>query len=230
MRTFIVVLFVLGLSGFGLAAYVGCSTIVETGLSNLPLCFTNECVSYFLGEIESSITLANLTLTALVAIATIGGIITALLSYLNNSNTSALSNHIAHFSIFHSYINSEIGKLDMVSTDSVDILALYNFIFSNSKRGRTDVSKPYISFVKQLNREVDLSNNRSTNGKEGSFRYREHQGRVIKSLKDAGINMERLPRKDFFEAEGQVFSLLEKVNQSFCYLETVPSVKERSYI
>jgi hypothetical protein len=189
-------------------------------------------VCWLLSQIDQQcyIYIANATLKLLVSVATVGGIIVALLNYLNNSNTSALSNHIAHFSIFNSYINDEIEKLSMISPSSVDVLSFYNCIFDKSRTGKTDISNKYIKFVAKLNEEISTSNDKSRNPKVGQFRYKEHQNRIISILKETGITMNYLPRNDFFEAEGQVLSLIERVNQSFCYNDSVPLLEKRHYI
>lgn len=230
LKILVISLSAIALVGFVLSAVVAVMTMCDQGLFNSSLCLNNECVGFFLKSINSAIDIANATLKLLVSVATVGGIIVALLSYLNNSNTSALSNHIAHFSIFHSYINGEIEKLSMISPSSVDVLSLYNCIFDKSRTGKTDISKNYIEFVEKLNKEISTSNDKSSNPKVGSFRYKEHQCRIILILKDTGITMNYLPRNDFFEAEGQVFSLIERVNQSFCYTDSVPLLKKRHYI
>jgi len=230
LKLLLVLPLVIALIGFGLAIFVGVVSIIDNELFSLSLCFNNDCVGYFLKHIKNALGIANSTLGILVSVTTVGGIAIALLNYINSSNTSALSNHIAHFSIFHGYLNSEIKNLSMVSSTSVDILSLYNLIFSKSRGGKTDVSKKYIEFVTSLNDEIIRSNNKAQNAEEGSFRYKEHQNRMISILINSGVTMTYLPRNDFFEAEGQVFSLIEKVNQSFCYTDSMPVLTKRLYI
>jgi len=230
LKLLLVLPLVIALIGFGLAIFVGVVSIIDNELFSLSLCFNNDCVGYFLNHIKNALGIANSTLGILVSVTTVGGIAIALLNYINSSNTSALSNHIAHFSIFHGYLNSEIKNLSMVSSTSVDILSLYNLIFSKSRGGKTDVSKKYIEFVTSLNDEIIRSNNKAQNAEEGSFRYKEHQSRMISILINSGVTMTYLPRNDFFEAEGQVFSLIEKVNQSFCYTDSMPVLIKRLYI
>lgn len=181
-------------------------------------------------EFEYSFTIAKATLDFLVAVATIGGIIVALLSYLNSSSAAALSNHIAHFSIFQNYVSNEVVKRDRISPTSVDHLVWYNLIFSTSRSGKTDVSDTYINFVKDLNALIANSNSQAERAHEGSFRYKTHQERIKPYLKKAGIDVPFSPRNDFFEMEGQLFSLIDRVNQSFCYTDSVPILEERKYI
>lgn len=216
--------------GFGFSGLIACISVYKKGLLDLPICLDSDCVGYFLNEIESAVTLAGATMGVMVSVATVGGIVVALLSYLNSSNTSALSNHIAHFSIFHNYVGGEIEKLSMVSPGSVDILSLYNFIFHKSRSGKTDVAASYIDIVNDINAEITASNGKAEFSEDGSFRYKDHQNRIICVLKKLGIKMAYLPRNDFYEAEGQVFLLIERINQSFCYSDSVPNIVKRRYI
>lgn len=230
LKYLIIFLSIIALVGFGLSALIISVSIFESKLYDLSFCFNDECIGLLLKYINNALLIANSTLGILVSVATVGGIIVALLSYLNSSNTSALSNHISHFSIFHSYLTSEINNLSMVSPTSIDILSLYNCIFNKSRSGKTDISDSYVNFVNSLNEEIRISNSKVQNPSEGSFRYKEHQRRIIGILKLSGITMTFLPRNDFFEAEGQVFALIEKVNQSFCYAGSVPMLDRRQYI
>ncbi|MQM32091.1 MAG: hypothetical protein CRU78_16905 [Candidatus Accumulibacter phosphatis] len=165
----------------------------------------------------------------MVALATTGGIIVALLSYLNSASATALTNHIAHFTIFQDYVSNEIAKRRGISPGSIDILVLYNLIFSTSRNGKTDVSDGYIDFVCQLNALIDFSNEQAQRAKEGSFRYKQHQERIRDHLMGAGLTVSFAPRNDFFETEGQVFALIDRVNQSFCYSASVPVLIPRKY-
>lgn len=216
--------------GFGLSLITTVSTGLIDGFFSLPLCFHKECIKSVITEFEYSFTIAKATLDFLVAVATIGGIIVALLSYLNSSSTAALTNHIAHFSIFQNYVINEVTKRDRISPTSVDNLVWYNLIFSSSRSGKTDVSETYINFVQELNVLIKHSNAQAERAHLGSFRYKPHQERMISQLKKAGIDIFFLPRNDFFEMESQLFSLIDSVNQSFCYSDSVPVLEERKYI
>jgi len=216
--------------GFGLSLITLVSTGLKDGFFSLPLCFHKECMESIITEFKYSFTIAKATLDFMVSIAIIGGIIVSLLSYLNSSSTAALTNHIAHFSIFQNYVINEVVKLDRISPSSVDTLLWYNLIFSTSRNGKTDVSEVYINFVKELNNLITNSNAQAERAHEGSFRYKPHQERIKPQLKKAGIEVFFSPRNDFFEMEGQLYSLINRVNQSFCYSDAVPVLEERKYI
>lgn len=223
-------LLIVSVLGFGFSLITFICTGFQENLFGESMCFNNSCVEIFTKRFDQSFLIAKATLDFLVAIATTGGIVVALLSYLNSASTAALTNHIAHFSIFQNYVINEISKRNRISPSSVDTLVWYNIIFSTSRSGKTDVSSSYIAFVNELNDLINKSNEQAVHAIEGSFRYKPHQDRIKEQLKKAGVEVFFSPRNDFFEMEGQLFSLIDRVNQSFCYSHAVPALLERKYI
>lgn len=195
-----------------------------------PICLTKNCANDFIEQFMPSFVIAKGTMDFLVAIATTGGIVVALLSYLTASGTAALTNHISHFSVFQNYVIAEVSKRTRVDLASIDTLVLYNCIFSESRSGRTDISNNYINFVKELNSLIEKSNTQAERAIEGAFRYKQHQERIRDQLQKCGIVVFLSPRNDFYEMEGQLFSLIDRVNQSFCYSNSVPALIHRKYI
>ncbi|WP_324726627.1 retron Ec48 family effector membrane protein [Pseudomonas chlororaphis] len=216
--------------GFLLSLVIFLKTGFAESAFDKNLCFTNSCVKYGLSLYAQVLLILKETLNLLVTIATIGGIIVALLSYLNSVGATALSNHISHFSIFQSYIGNEISKRDRISASSVDIFLWYNAIFFKSRSGLTAISPDYVSLINSINNEIKKSNLQSEKGVDGSFRYRPHQERIIQSLKNIGIVLTHQPRNEFYEIEDQVFNLIATVNKSFCYSDQVPQILNRKYI
>jgi len=223
-------LLIIAVAGFLVAITVFLVTGWQEGVFALGSCFSSACVKNAVEYYSGALLIFKETLNLLVMVATIGGIIVALLSYLNTSGATALSNHISHFSVFQSYIVNEISKRDRISPASVDTLFWYNVIFSNSRSGRTTISPSYIDAVNQLNGEIIFSNNQATSVANGTFRYKPHQERVIQALQAFGIKLTHQPRNDFYEIEMQVFSLIMCVNSSFCYEDQVPALNTRQYI
>lgn len=216
-----------------LGLVVSFSIFLVTGFSgefSRPLCFTNGCIKKFLEIFDQSFLVLSATLSLLVGITTIGGIIVALMSYLNSSSATALSNHISHYSIFQNYIILEISKRNRIAAASVDIFVWYNLIFSNSRIGRTTISDEYCSVISALNNEILFSNEQARNANQGSFRYMPHQKRIIDSLNRLGIGLSHQPRNEFYEIEDQIFSLISSLNKSFCYSDKVPELLKRNYV
>jgi hypothetical protein len=195
-----------------------------------PLCFNNGCIKKFLELFDQSFLILTATLNLLVGLATIGGIIVALMSFLNSANATALTNHISHFSIFQNYVMVEISKRNRISATSVDTFVWYNLIFSNSRTGKTSISDEYCSIISALNDEILFSNEQARAAVQGSFRYMPHQKRIIDALGRLGIALSHQPRNEFYEIEDQIFALISSLNKSFCYSNKVPELLKRQYV
>lgn len=207
--------------------------VITTGVGGVfsrRLCFNNDCIKEFLGLFDQSFLILTATLNLLVGLATIGGIIVALMSFLNSANATALTNHISHFSIFQSYLAVEISKRNRISATSVDTFVWYNLIFSNSRAGKTTISDEYCSRISGLNNEILFSSSQAKTAVQGSFRYMPHQKRIIDALALIGIALSHQPRNEFYEIEDQIFSLISSVNKSFCYSDKVPELLKRQYV
>lgn len=194
------------------------------------ICFSNDCVDLFFELFEQSFVILDGTLQLLVGLATIGGIVVALMSYLSGVGATALSNHISHFSIFQEYLASEISKRDRISPSSIDVFVWYNFIFSESRAGKTTISDRYCHAIESISNEIEFSNQQAKTAVQGSFRYMPHQQRVINAVSVLGITLTHQPRNEFYEIEDQIFSLISSVNESFCYSERIPKLLKRNYV
>jgi hypothetical protein len=194
------------------------------------LCFNNDCVKNFFESFDQSFVILDKTFELLVSIATIGGIVVALMSYLSSASATALSNHIAHFTIFQTYMATEIARRNRISPVSIDNFVWYNLIFSNSRTGKTYVSDQYCVAVAVLNEAVNFSNEQAKTAAQGSFRYMPHQQRIINALLPLGITLTHQPRNEFYEVEDQIFSLIATLNKNFCYSDRVPELLKRAYV
>lgn len=207
---------------------------VWTGLSDrqffASICFSNDCVKSFFESFDQSFIILGKTFELLVSIATIGGIVVALMSYLSSASATALSNHIAHFTIFQTYMAAEIARRNRISPVSIDSFVWYNLIFSNSRTGKTYVSDKYCVAIAMLNEVVEFSNEQAKTAAQGSFRYMPHQQRIINALLSLGITLTHQPRNEFYEVEDQIFSLISTLNKNFCYSDKVPDLLKRAYV
>lgn len=219
-------IFIVGLS---LAFATLAKTSFDKNFFSQDLCFSNTCVRDYISHIDQSLAIIKSTLDVGVAIATIGGIFVALLSYFNSAGNAALTNHIEHLKIFVEYIESEITKRDRLSSEHIDTLLLYNTIFSQSRSGKTSVSPEYVQFIMDLNLIIEESNQRCVVGTPGGFSYKDHQRKIRDHLAPAGITVYTAPRNDYFEMESQLFSLLHRIGQSFCPPSTPLTLVGRQY-
>jgi len=44
------------------------------------------------------------------------------------------------------------------------------------------------------------------------------------------IEIDKMPRNDFYEVEDQILSLIRNVNRTFCYSSYIPEIVERRYL
>lgn len=205
-------------------------TIYNLGMYNYEFCFTNDCLKYTGTIFGSTFELATKSVQLLTSIATIGGIIFAILSYLNVAQTNALNNHISHFTIFQDYVQSEILKRHLLSAKHIDIFTWYNLVFENSRNGSIDVSERYILTIEKINSSIKKSNEQAQKASAGSFRYKDHQELMISSFSSLGVTLTRHPRNDFFEIEGELLDLISITNKAFTPGSDIKLFLSRNYI
>ena len=215
----------------GLAAslFVMLVTIDEGHLSKRSLCYTSECLKVAARIHEYSINIMSTTFAVVMCIATAGGIIVALLSYRESVRANTLSNHIGHLALFQSFVDRESTKLLRVSARSIDVHQWYILMFPESRSGRTSLSSEYKEAVGEIAREIIVSNTAATSAIDGSFRFVEHQERMIRAMRMIGVNITRHSRVEFFEVEIDIFTLINSVNSSFCYAADVAKLPARKY-
>jgi hypothetical protein len=224
-----VLLLLIALIGLGLSIAVLVSSSLQENLFSFQFCLQKQCVKDYLEAIDQALVIAKATFDLCVAIATVGGIFVALLSYFNSAGTAALANHIEHLKVFCEYLDSEIKKRDRISGELIDYLLLYGFIFNQSRSGKTSVSDEYKILINGLNKIIENSNAMCKKGASMGFDYRRHQEKIRDHLAPVGITLFIAPRNDYFETEGQLFSLLHRLGQSFCAPGSVPEIISRDY-
>ncbi|MGF6769483.1 hypothetical protein P3T18_001953 [Paraburkholderia sp. GAS199] len=214
--------------GFSLASLLWTSYKLQ--LFSLHFCLTDGCLKYWLESVPNALAVAKATSDFLVAVATTGGIIVALMSYVSSVSNSAITNHISHYSVFQSYVSNEIHKRRRIDPSAVDTFLWYNLIFPQSRDGSIKISLEYRNLVLALGACICESNAQAQYAAEGSFRFKPHQSKIIEQLKKFGIALEHQPRNDFYEIEDQVISLVDSVNKSFCFSHTIPMIDKRLYV
>jgi hypothetical protein len=225
----LVVMLVIVVIGFVVASGMFLIAGFEDGLFARKFCLKSECVDRAISGYKYAFGVASGTVSLLVSIATMGGIFVALLSYLHATSATAFGNHISHLTVFQSYLASEISKRQRIAGASVDVFHWYHLIFPEARSGRLTVSSAYEEVMAELGKEVGKSNAQASAATEGSFRYVDHQNRIILAVSKIGLKLDRQPRVDFFEIEGEVFSLIRSVNSAFCMESDKCAFPARSY-
>lgn len=190
-------------------------TIFGKNLVKLSLCVRNECVKYFLEQIDQSISIINATVTLLVAIATVGGIFVAVSTYRATVKTNSLSSHLSHLAAFQSYVTSEINKHERLSAQSFDLILWYVAIYPKSRVGSLEVSIEYMDFGDKLATVIGNGNKVMDTSGADKFRFMPHQQSLIELMKNIGVQLERHHRKAWYEVEDDLLSLINAVHRTF---------------
>lgn len=209
------------------------STYYDQQLSVMDFCLSDRCVDLWIKKNHSALSILSRAGTITVGVFTLWGIAIALLSYQNSVYSSGISNHLAHISLFSSYVEGEVDRKSRLSASSFEPLKWYNMIYPYSSEGRFSPSEEYVGFISSVNESIERSNGLYSGLKSkanSDYRYKIHQAEMIAHLDVLGIYLEHLPRVDFNEVETQVFELIDSVNKSFCKSKKVPFILGRVYI
>jgi hypothetical protein len=191
----------------------------KEGLYSQDFCWSFKCFDNVLGALTSVVSLIELLLKILVASVSIFGIYHALNNYLSSIDASRSNIHLSHLNTFKHYLTSEIEAYDRLKIKSFNTFKWYNVAFPESRMGNLDIGGDYIKWIDDINAQIKISNDIVNGATPKGFDYNEHQSRLILVLTKVGIKLPRLPRNDFFELEGEIFYLINKVNQEFCFID-----------
>jgi len=203
-------------------------TMISSQMYLRDFCFSNNCVDSFFKDVSSVGDIMSGAVSLCVAIATIGGIFVALMSYIASQKNFAFNNHIEHLKVFCDYMDLEISKRDRLSKKSFDYLVFYGLIFEKSRDGSSEVSNKFSKFIDDLNSIIDGSN-RICDAKDKGFDYKQHQRYMRDHFESMGVSVYFAPRVDYFEMERQLLSLVNRVAQSFCEPGRLKSLQEIRY-
>jgi len=204
-------------------------TIIDKDLWKDGLCFSSECIKSAKDMFDGSISILDLFSRIGVWIASVGGIVVALLNYMNSTAATAFGNHVSHSKIFYDYLTSEIAKRDRLKPANIDIYLIYALAFDNSRLGIMRVSEGYREKIRGVADVIEASNVLMKEVSVEGFRFRDHQHRLIAALSSLGIKLTTQPRVDFFEVEEEVFSLLDAINHVFCTEDSIALLPHRYY-
>jgi len=204
-------------------------TIVDKSLWKESFCLSSDCIESTKDLFAGSIAVFKIFSEIGAWVATVGGIVVALLNYINSTTATAFGNHVSHSRIFYDYLTAEIAKRDRLKPSNIDIYRIYALAFDNSRLGVMQVSVNYRSKMKDLANVIEASNALMQSASVDGFRFRDHQHRLIAALADLGIKLTTQPRIDFFEVEEEVFGLLDAINHVFCSEDPIDRLPQRNY-
>lgn len=215
--------------GFSISTLVAGAIIFSDEIYRLPICFSNKCFGRFYEHFSAAFAIAKSTLDLIVVVATVGAIFVGLLSYLSALRSSHFTNHVSHLTLFQSFFVEEVRKRDLLSLSSFDTHKIYGLIYGGSRKGDMTISDAYYLFIDSVNKVIGESNFKSFKASKGPFIYKEHQSRMIKALILIGFDLQFMPKKDFYEIEVQVFSLIDAISNSFCGGDPRAKLHDRIY-
>lgn len=201
-------------------------------LLNRKFCLSPDCLELFFTTLINFPVMIDFLLGVLVSGVSIYVVSHALIHYLNSIETSRSNVYLVHLNTFNTFLTSEVENYTRLDIKSFDVFKWYNLAFPDARNGRIQVGGNYVEFISNINSEIKTSNN-IDGGKKSSverFDYKDHQSRIIKAVNEIGTKLPRAPRNDFYEIEGDMFSLINKVNTEFCFLERDGKLFERKYI
>nr|WP_250883646.1 MULTISPECIES: retron Ec48 family effector membrane protein [unclassified Pseudomonas] len=228
-KNLIFLLTTIAVLGFGLSTLSLLSIFLADRIYSLPLCLSNKCFIRFYENFSSAFSIAKSTLDLMVLVATVGAIFVALLSYLSTLKSSYFTNHVSHLTLFQSFFSEEVRKRDLLSISSFDPHRIYGLIYKGSRNGNMSISEDYFEFINLVNHVISNSNFKSFKATKGPFIYKDHQAEMIRALEKIGFNLQFMPKKDFYEIETQIISLLNSISNSFCGGSTRTTLEKRLY-
>ncbi|MEY8253128.1 MAG: retron Ec48 family effector membrane protein [Colwellia sp.] len=206
--------------------------IANADLFSRNFCSSAECIETFFSAFKGMPELIEFLIKALVSWVTIYVVYHALRHYLNSISTSRSNLYLMHLNTFNTFLSSEIENYSRLDIKSFDVFKWYNLAYPDARFGVLEVGTDYKDFISSLNKEIKKSNDieGGVSAAVGRFDYRDHQSRVIRSVKAIGAKMPRSPRNDFYEIEGDMFSLINKINNEFCFLDRDENLYKRKYV
>jgi hypothetical protein len=211
-----------------LATSIAIFSISKGGLFSRNICFTYQCIDTFFSTLDKVISFVEFSLKVLVSSVTIFGVYHALNNYLSSIDASRANIHLTHLNTFKNYLILEVSSHDRLKIKSFNTFKWYNIAFPFSPSGKLGVGKNYENWINELNVEIKVSNDLVQGVTPSGYDYKKHQGRIIKVMNKIGINCPRLPRNDFYELEGEIILLIDKVNLEFCFVDKI--ISKRHYV
>lgn len=202
---------------------------VDSGLASRNFCFETSCVRRFFSVFDTVPALTDFLIKIFIGLATVLGVVYALDNYLNAASTSRTSVYLSHLKIFNEYVSNEVKSDSRISLKAIDTLKWYNLAFPYSRDGSLVVGQDYKNLIAEIRHMIEISNSKITGKVAIAFDYKIHQSLMIPSLKNLGINVQRLPKNDFFEVESIVISIINKVNKELCRDSSIPRLIETNF-
>ena len=195
----------------------------------LNFCTNTKCVEDFSTTYLGAFSWYGNWLSASYNVTTILGVAIAVLTYHKTKQSQAISNHFSNVDLFKNYTSEEISKSEWLSIASFDLMVWYLKIYPESKLGNMQCSSEYIENINALAKCISDSNDGTYNQKKLGYQFSTHQKSVNKIYRSLGIKIKETNRLSFYEIEGEILNLIDKVNKTFPNLQKFTKFPTRSY-
>jgi hypothetical protein len=193
------------------------------------ICNSAECVEKFSKSYFGAFSWYASWLSVSYNITTILGVAIAVLTYYKNQQSQAISSHFSNVDLFKNYVSEEISKSDWLSIASFDLMKWYLSIYPESKAGNMQCSEEYTKNINELEKCITDSNIGIYDKKKIGYQFSKHQQNIKKIFRSLGIRVKETNRLSFYEIEGEILNLIEKVNSTFPSSEGFNKFSVRSY-
>lgn len=195
----------------------------------LDLCSNTLCIEEFSKTYFGAFSWYASWLSVAYNITTIIGVAIAVLTYYKTQQSQAISSHFSNVDLFKNYVSEEISKCDWLSIASFDLMKWYLSIYPESKAGNMQCSEEYSKNISELEKFITDSNVGIYDQKKLGYQFSKHQQNVKKIFRSLGIRVKETNRLSFYEIEGEILNLIEKVNSTFPSSQGFSKFPVRSY-
>lgn len=192
-------------------------------------CWSTTCIEFSAKKYLGAFSWYSSWLTTLYNITTILGVAVAVLTYYKTKQSQAISNHFSNVDLFKNYISEEISKKEWLSIASFDLMVWYLKIYPNSKLGDMNCSQEYVDLIHDLVKRLAESNSGIYNDKKTGYQFAPHQKSVKSIYRKIGISIKETNRLSFYEIEGEILDLINKVNKTFPSHQAFRRFPDRAY-
>lgn len=195
----------------------------------LNFCTNTNCVEEFSKQYLGAFSWYGSWLSVSYNITTILGVAIAVLTYYKTQQSQAITNHFSNVDLFKNYVSEEISKSEWLSIASFDLMIWYLRIYPESKIGNMHCSLEYTKSINDLTKCIIESNTGTYDKKKVGYQFSKHQQAVKKIYRSLGIIIKETNRLSFYEIEGELLQLIDKVNKTFPNPQEFHKFPTRSY-
>jgi len=158
VNRYFISIFLIFLSTIVSALWSFYETYRHYGLGFDNLCFLSGCVVEFKEQFSGVIGILEFGASVAYIFIFASGVYIALKNYLTSVNSSALSGHINHLTMFKDYMVDEIKNYGSLKAQKINVYCWYRLAFPKSSAGDISVSDNYKNSVNDIKGAINKTN------------------------------------------------------------------------